>query len=56
VTRLKPSGRGVQAYADLRPTQDQLAHLHGWLQGQDDVLSSRLQPLRTFPSSMSTFS
>ena len=40
VTRLKPSGRGVAVYEDLRPTQAQLAHLHDWLQAhRDDVLT-----------------
>jgi [mycofactocin precursor peptide]-tyrosine decarboxylase / 3-amino-5-[(4-hydroxyphenyl)methyl]-4,4-dimethylpyrrolidin-2-one synthase len=39
VTRLKPSGRGADVYAALRPTQAQLAHLHGWLQAHGDVLT-----------------
>lgn len=39
VTRLKPSGRGAEVYEQLRPTQEQLAHLHGWLGAQDDVLT-----------------
>lgn len=38
VTRLKPSGRGLRAYAALRPTQAQLATLHSWLQAHADVL------------------
>jgi mycofactocin radical SAM maturase len=39
VTRLKPSGRGAEAYEALRPTQAQLAHLHGWLGQHPDVLT-----------------
>jgi mycofactocin radical SAM maturase len=39
VTRLKPSGRGAAAYAALRPTQAQLAHLHGWLHAHEGVLT-----------------
>jgi len=39
VTRLKPSGRGAQSYEALRPTQAQLAHLHGWLQAHPQVLT-----------------
>jgi [mycofactocin precursor peptide]-tyrosine decarboxylase / 3-amino-5-[(4-hydroxyphenyl)methyl]-4,4-dimethylpyrrolidin-2-one synthase len=39
VTRLKPSGRGSEVYAALRPTQAQLAHLHGWLQARPGVLT-----------------
>ncbi len=39
VTRLKPSGRGAESYAALRPTQAQLALLHGWLGAHPDVLT-----------------
>ncbi|MDH4248050.1 MAG: mycofactocin radical SAM maturase [Deltaproteobacteria bacterium] len=39
VTRLKPSGRGAERYAALRPTQAQLAHLHGWLHAHPEVLT-----------------
>jgi mycofactocin radical SAM maturase len=39
VTRLKPSGRGLDSYEALRPTQAQLAALHGWLQAHPDVLT-----------------
>jgi mycofactocin radical SAM maturase len=39
VTRLKPSGRGAASYEALRPTQTQLAALHGWLGRHPDVLT-----------------
>lgn len=39
VTRLKPSGRGAAAYEALRPTQTQLATLHGWLERHPEVLT-----------------
>lgn len=39
VTRLKPSGRGAETYEAMRPTQEQLAHLHGWLQARPEVLT-----------------
>lgn len=39
VTRLKPSGRGVGSYEALRPTQEQLASLHGWLHAHPEVLT-----------------
>jgi [mycofactocin precursor peptide]-tyrosine decarboxylase / 3-amino-5-[(4-hydroxyphenyl)methyl]-4,4-dimethylpyrrolidin-2-one synthase len=39
VTRLKPSGRGAAVYGALRPTQAQLARLHGWLQAHGEVLT-----------------
>ncbi|HEX9844782.1 MAG TPA: mycofactocin radical SAM maturase, partial [bacterium] len=39
VTRLKPSGRGAAVYDALKPTQAQLAHLHGWLQAHEAVLT-----------------
>lgn len=39
VTRLKPSGRGAHVYRAMRPAQDQLARLHGWLGRHPDVLT-----------------
>ena len=39
VTRLKPSGRGAESYARLRPTQKQLQALHGWLHAHPGVLT-----------------
>ena len=39
VTRLKPSGRGQRVYRAMRPTQQQLANLHGWLGRHPDVLT-----------------
>ena len=39
VTRLKPSGRGAESYARLRPTQEQLHALHGWLHAHPGVLT-----------------
>ena len=39
VTRLKPSGRGAESYADLRPTPAQQAALHAWLDAHREVLT-----------------
>ena len=39
VTRLKPSGRGAESYQALRPTQEQLTALHGWLDAHREVLT-----------------
>lgn len=39
VTRLRPSGRGVDSWKDLHPTQDQQRQLYHWLLGRDDVLT-----------------
>lgn len=39
VTRLKPSGRGEQVYRVMRPSQAQLAALHGWLGKHPEVLT-----------------
>lgn len=39
ITRLKPSGRAERVYRKMRPTQAQLAELHGWLGRHPDVLT-----------------
>ncbi|MEZ5341988.1 MAG: mycofactocin radical SAM maturase [Acidimicrobiales bacterium] len=39
VTRLRPSGRGVDVYQDLRLTQTQQREIYTWLMGQPDVLT-----------------
>lgn len=39
VTRLRPSGRGADAWHDLHPTQAQQRDLYHWLLGRDDVLT-----------------
>ena len=53
VTRLKPSGRGAAVYRSMRPTQAQLAGLHGWLTGHPEVLTGdtffHLNPLGDAP-------
>ena len=53
VTRLKPSGRGKEAYQRLRPSQGQLQALHAWLGSHHDVLTGdtffHLNPLGNTP-------
>ena len=39
VTRLRPSGRGAQSYADLRPTPEDNRRLFGWLTERPHVLT-----------------
>lgn len=39
VTRLRPSGRGVDSWADLHPTQAQQRQLYHWLLDRPDVLT-----------------
>ena len=39
ITRLRPSGRGVDSWDDLHPTQDQQRQLYRWLLGRPDVLT-----------------
>ncbi len=39
VTRLRPSGRGVDVYQELRPTQAQQREIYNWLMKQTDVLT-----------------
>ncbi len=39
VTRLRPSGRGVDSWDELHPTQDDQRALYRWLLGRDDVLT-----------------
>ena len=39
VTRLRPSGRGADAWHDLHPTQDQQRQLYHWLLGHPNVLT-----------------
>ncbi|MDA8103073.1 MAG: mycofactocin radical SAM maturase [Nitrospiraceae bacterium] len=39
VTRLRPSGRGAQSYADLRPTPEDNRHLFRWLSERPHVLT-----------------
>ena len=39
VTRLRPSGRGVDSWHDLHPTQSQQRDLYHWLLGRKDVLT-----------------
>ena len=39
VTRLRPSGRGVDVYQELRPTQAQQREIYNWLMNQTDVLT-----------------
>ena len=39
VTRLRPSGRGADAWHRLHPTQAQQRDLYHWLLGRDDVLT-----------------
>lgn len=39
VTRLRPSGRGVDSWDELHPTQDDQRTLYHWLLGRPDVLT-----------------
>ena len=39
LTRLRPSGRGVDSWAELHPTQDQQRLLYHWLLERPDVLT-----------------
>jgi mycofactocin radical SAM maturase len=39
LTRLRPSGRGLQVWEQLRLTQAQNRHLYGWLRAHPDVLT-----------------
>ncbi len=39
VTRLRPSGRGADSWAELHPTQDQQRTLHRWLLDRPQVLT-----------------
>ena len=39
ITRLRPSGRGVDSWDDLHPTQEQQRQLYRWLLGRPDVLT-----------------
>ncbi len=39
ITRLRPSGRGVDSWADLHPTQPQQRELYDWLMTRPDVLT-----------------
>ncbi len=39
LTRLRPSGRGVESYHDLRLTNDQQIDIHRWLLDRPDVLT-----------------
>lgn len=39
VTRLRPSGRGIESWHRLRPTQDQQRLLHRWLAEHPEVLT-----------------
>ena len=39
LTRLRPSGRGVDSWAELHPTQDQQRHLYHWLLERPGVLT-----------------
>ncbi len=40
VTRLRPSGRGQNVWADLHPTQEQYREFAGWLAEHPDVLTA----------------
>jgi len=40
VTRLRPSGRGQDVWADLHPTQEQYSEFTGWLMAHPDVLTA----------------
>jgi mycofactocin radical SAM maturase len=39
VTRLRPSGRGADTWAELHPTQEQQLRLYHWLKDRPDVLT-----------------
>ena len=39
LTRLRPSGRGADSWAELHPTNDQQRHLYQWLLERPDVLT-----------------
>jgi mycofactocin radical SAM maturase len=39
LTRLRPSGRGADSWADLHPTQEQQRTLHAWLVDHPDTLT-----------------
>ena len=39
VTRLRPSGRGVDSWDELHPTQEQQRTLYHWILGRPDVLT-----------------
>ncbi|MDA8278012.1 MAG: mycofactocin radical SAM maturase [Actinomycetota bacterium] len=39
ITRLRPSGRGVDSYSYLNPTSNQQHRLYQWLSGRSDVLT-----------------
>ncbi len=39
LTRLRPSGRGADAWWHLHPTNDQQRHLHAWLLDRPEVLT-----------------
>lgn len=39
ITRLRPSGRGIDSYSYLNPTQSQQLGLYEWLSGRSDVLT-----------------
>jgi len=40
VTRLRPSGRGQDVWADLHPTQEQYSEFTDWLMNHPDVLTA----------------
>jgi mycofactocin radical SAM maturase len=40
VTRLRPSGRGQEVWADLHPTQEQYSEFTNWLMAHPDVLTA----------------
>jgi len=40
ITRLRPSGRGVESWPDLHPTSDQQHQIYGWLLTQGDPASA----------------
>jgi mycofactocin radical SAM maturase len=40
VTRLRPSGRGQNVWADLHPTQEQYSEFTNWLMAHPDVLTA----------------
>ncbi|MGH9043784.1 MAG: mycofactocin radical SAM maturase [Acidimicrobiales bacterium] len=39
ITRLRPSGRAIRSWDDLRPTSTQLVSLHAWLLDHQEVLT-----------------